>query len=51
MALADRCVNKAITGPSRASQITPAPTTDTHADTERSLTGAPVTRPDHAGRR
>lgn len=51
MALPDRCVNKAITGPSRASQITPAPMTDTHADTERSLSGAPVTRPDHAERR
>ena len=51
MALPDRCVNRAITGPSRTSQITPAPATDTHADTERSLSGAPVTRPDHAGRR
>ena len=29
----------------QASQITPAPATDTHADTERSLSGAPVNPP------
>ena len=45
MALPDRLVAKAITGPSRASQITPAPATDTHADTERSLSGAGDARP------
>src|SRR5579862_6297586 len=49
MALPDRLVAKAITGPSRASQITPAPATDTHAETERSLSGAAPTRRGAAG--
>ena len=35
MALPDRCVSSAITGPSRASQMTSAPRTDASPDTER----------------
>src|SRR5580704_6480532 len=51
ISLADRCVSRAIRGPSKASQITPAPATDTQADTERSRSGAAVIRPNPAGRR
>src|SRR5579863_79199 len=47
----DRWVARAITGPSRATQITPAPATDTHADAERSLDGPAAPPPDHARRR
>src|ERR1035437_2642897 len=51
MALQDRWASKAITGPSKASQIMPAPTTETRVDAERSRSDPPVIRPDPAGRR
>ena len=45
IALQDRCVSRAITGPSKASQIMPAPATDTTSDTERSRERALRNRP------
>ena len=45
MALPDKCVARAMTGPSKATQITPAPTRATTPATEWMAQGAPLGRP------
>ena len=45
MALPDKCVARAITGPSKATQMTPAPARATAPDTEWMAQGAPLSRP------
>ena len=51
MALHDRWVSKAITGPSKASHTMPAPATETTVDAERSRDWPPANRARPAGRR
>ncbi len=51
MALPDKWVSRAITGPSSAIQITPAPATDTKPETERILRGSAAAPPGPSGLR
>src|ERR1700716_3118920 len=51
MALPDTWVSRAITGPSSAIQITPAPATEANPDTERIVRGSPPPPPGPRGPR